>query len=158
MTNQYLTILIESLQKKLKVLDEIHGFNEKQYQMFKNNQVSLDDFDRYVDEKGKLIETLSKLDDGFEMIYDKIAEEVIGNKERYASQIKVLQQLIREVTDKSVSIQAQEARNKSAVEQYFRREKQEVGNKKRSSAAAMNYYKNMSNTNVVPPQFMDKKK
>lgn len=158
MTNQYLTILIESLQKKLKVLDEIQGYNEKQYQMFKDNQVSLDDFDRYVDEKGKLIEALSKLDDGFEMVYDKIAEEVVGNKENYATQIKVLQQMIREVTDKSVSIQAQEARNKDAVEQYFRREKQEVGQKKRSSVAAMNYYKNMSNTNVVPPQFMDKKK
>ncbi len=158
MTNQYLTILIESLQKKLKVLDEIQGYNEKQYQMFKDNQVSLEEFDGYVDEKGKLIEKLSKLDEGFEMIYDKIAEEVIGNKEKYASQIRVLQQLIREVTDKSVSIQAQEARNKSAVEQYFRREKQEVGQKKRSASAALNYYKNMSNTGVVAPQFMDRKK
>jgi len=158
MTNQYLTILMESLQKKLKVLDEVQGYNEKQYRMFQENQVSFEDFDRYVDEKGMLIEKLTKLDEGFEMIYDKIAEELIGNKEKYAGQIKVLQQLIREVTDKSVSIQAQEARNKSAVEQYFRREKQEVGQKKRSSAAAMNYYKNMSNTNVVPPQFMDKKK
>lgn len=158
MTNQYLTILIESLQKKLKVLDEIQGYNEKQYQMFKDNQVSLEEFDGYVDEKGKLIEKLSKLDEGFEMIYDKIAEEIIGNKEKYASQIRVLQQLIREVTDKSVSIQAQEARNKDAVEQYFRREKRDVNQKKRSASAAMNYYKNMSNTSVVAPQFMDQKK
>lgn len=158
MTNEYLTILIESLQKKMKVMDEIQVYNEKQYQMFKDNQVSLDDFDRYVEEKGKLIEKLSKLDDGFELIYDKIAAEVAGNKERYAGQIKVLQALIREVTDKSVTIQTQEARNKGAVEQYFRREKQNLGQKKRSSAAAMNYYKNMSSTNVVQPQFMDKKK
>ena len=158
MTNQYLTILIESLQKKLKVLDEIQAYNEKQYRMFRDNQVSLDEFDGYVEEKGRLIESLSKLDEGFEMIYEKIAGELLDNKDKYSSQIKILQQLIREITDKSVTVQAQESRNKSAVEQYFRREKQEVGSKKRSSAAAMNYYKNMSNTNVVPPQFMDKKK
>ncbi len=158
MTNQYLTILAESLQKKLKVMDEIRTFNEKQYQMFKDDKVSLEEFDGYADEKGRLIEELSKLDDGFELVYDKIAQEVVGNQEKYAAQIKVLQQLIREVTDKSVAIQAQEARNKSAIEQYFRREKMEVSQKRRSSTAAMNYYKNMSNTSVVAPQFMDKKK
>lgn len=158
MTGEYLTILIESLQKKIKVMDEIKVYNEKQYQMFQENQVSLENFDLYVEEKGKLIEKLSRLDDGFELIYDKIAAELADNKEQYAGQIKVLKVLIREVTDKSVALQTQEARNKTAVEQYFRQEKQKLGQKKRSSAAALNYYKNMSSTNVVQPQFMDKKK
>lgn len=158
MINQYLTILIESLQKKIMILAEIQVFNEKQFMMFKEDQVSLEEFDSYVDKKGELIENLSKLDEGFELVYDKIAEELNGNKEKYADQIKVLQYLIRKVTDKGVTIQAQEARNKSAVEQYFRREKQEVGQKKRSASAALNYYKNMSNTGVVSPQFMDRKK
>lgn len=158
MTGEYLTILIESLQKKIKVMDEIKVYNEKQYQMFQENQVSLENFDLYVEEKGKLIEKLSRLDDGFELIYDKIAAELANNKEQYAGQIKVLKVLIREVTDKSVELQTQEARNKTAVEQYFRQEKQKLGQKKRSSAAALNYYKNMSSTNVVQPQFMDKKK
>lgn len=158
MIDQYLTILTESLQKKIMILAEIQVYNEKQYLMFKEDRVSLEEFDGYVDKKGELIENLSKLDDGFELIYDKIAEELNGNKERYAEQIKVLQHLIRKVTDRGVSIQAQEARNKSAVEQYFKKEKQEVGLKKRSASAAMNYYKNMSNTGVVTPQFMDRKK
>ena len=81
-----------------------------------------------------------------------------SQKEKYKAQIKVLQNLIREVSDKGVSIQAQEARNKQLVEQFFKREKSQVSAKRKSTAAAINYYKNMSNTGVVTPQFMDRKK
>lgn len=158
MTNQYLAILIESLKKKSKVLDQIKEFNDKQGKMFKEDKVSLDEFDRYVEEKGKLIETLVQLDEGFEQLYERIAAEVVAEKEKYKSQIQILQELIREVSDKSVTIQAQEERNKQLVEQFFKREKSQVSAKRKSTAAAINYYKNMSNTSVVPPQFMDRKK
>ena len=158
MTNQYLSILIESLRKKSKVLDQIKDFNDKQCQMFKEDKVSLDEFDQYVEEKGKLIEMLMQLDEGFEQLYERIAQEVVANKDKYKAQIKQLQELIREVSDKSVSIRAQEARNKQVIEQFFKREKSRVGAKRKSTAAAINYYKSMSNTGVVAPQFMDKKK
>lgn len=158
MLNQYLTILIESLQKKSKVLDEISAYNERQSQLFKSGDASLETFDSLVEEKGKLIEALVKLDEGFETLYDRIAEEVATNKDLYADQIKQLQELIKKVTDQSVAIQAQEARNKEFVESYFRKQKQQLKSKKQSSVAAINYYKNMSRTSVVSPQFLDSKK
>lgn len=158
MTNQYLTILQESMEKKSKVLDEVQLYNEKQYQMFKENQVSLDDFDKYVEEKGNLIEQIEKLDEGFDALYQKISEEVVSKKELYADQIKILQVLIAEVTEKSVSIQAQEARNKALIEQYFKNQRQELKKSKQSNKAAYGYYKSMSNINTVDPQFLDQKK
>lgn len=158
MMNQYLTILIESLKKKVKVLDEIQKCNEKQADLFKVPDTSLDAFDGTVEEKSKLIEALVKLDEGFETIYARIAEEVASHKELYADQIKELQELIKKVTDQSVTIQAQEARNKELVEQYFRSQKNQLKAKKQSSSVAINYYKNMSKTSVVSPQFLDSKK
>lgn len=158
MINQYLTILIESLQKKSKVLEDIQKYNERQAELFKSQEVSLDAFDEVVEEKGKLIDALAKLDEGFETLYARIAEEVASNKDLYADQIKQLQALIAKVTEQSVSIQAQEARNKDLVEQYFRSQKQQLKVKKQSSAVAINYYKNMSKTSVVSPQFLDSKK
>lgn len=158
MLNPYLTILIESLQKKSKVLDEISAYNERQSQLFKSGDASLETFDSLVEEKGKLIEALVKLDEGFETLYDRIAEEVATNKDLYADQIRQLQEWIKKVTDQSVAIQAQEARNKDLVENYFRRQKEQLKSKKQSSQAAINYYKNMSRTSVVSPQFLDSKK
>lgn len=158
MINQYLTILIESLQKKSKVLDEIQRCNERQADLFKASDASLEAFDGTVEEKGKLIEALLKLDEGFETLCARIAEEVATHKELYADQIRQLQELIRKVTDQSVTIQAQEARNKELVENYFRKQKRQLKSKKQSSQAAINYYKNMSKTSVVSPQFLDSKK
>lgn len=158
MINQYLTILIESLQKKSKVLEDIQKYNERQSELFKSQEVPLDAFDEFVEEKGKLIDALAKLDEGFETLYARIAEEVASNKDLYADQIRQLQTLIKKVTDQSVSIQAQEVRNKELVESYFRRQKEQLKSKKQSSQAALNYYKNMSKISVISPQFLDSKK
>ena len=87
-----------------------------------------------------------------------MAEQLDGNREKYAAQIKALQGLVTEVTDTSVQIQAQEARNKKLIEDYFRKEKEGIRMGRKSSQAAIGYYKTMSKTAVMPPQFLDSKK
>ena len=87
-----------------------------------------------------------------------MAEQLQGNREQYAVQIKRLQGLVAEVTDTSVQIQAQEARNKKLIEDYFRKERDGIRNGRKSSKAAINYYRNMSKSAVMPPQFLDSKK
>lgn len=151
----YLSILEESLQKKLKLLDEIQVYNEKQQQIFSSATVDMDMFDEAIAEKGSLVERVVKLDEGFEKLYANVAEELKGNRVKYAEQIKKLQQLIQQVTDKSVSVQAQEARNKALVEAYFAKEKKQIGQGRRSSAAAYNYYNNVRKAAAAEPQFMD---
>lgn len=155
--DNYLRILEESLHKKLQVLEQIENYNEKQRQIFESDQVDLDQFDASIEEKGELIAQVSKLDEGFETLYANLAEELKGNREKYAGQIRVLQQLVREVTDKSVSVQAQEARNKALIEEYFAKEREGIRKGRKSSKAAYDYYRNMSRPTYMTSQFMDSK-
>ena len=52
MTGNYLTLLEESLRKKLLVLDEIQQYNLKQQEIFQSGEADMDRFDEYVEEKG----------------------------------------------------------------------------------------------------------
>lgn len=158
MTENYLNILEESLQKKLQIMAEIREYNLKQQEIFQSENADLEKFDEYVDRKGELVEQLTVLDNGFEALYQKVSAELSDNRERYAGQIKRLQALVTKVTEESVSIQAQEARNKKLVEQYFSKQREGIRSGRVALKAAYSYYKNMSNTNHVPPQFMDSKK
>ena len=154
----YLKILEDSLQEKLSVLDEISKYNQEQEKLLKKQDVSLEELDDNMSKKDELIEKLTGLDQGFETLYERIHEQLLGGKDAYKAQIKKLQDLISQVTEKSVSIQAQEARNKKLIEKYFSGERARLKNDRQTSVAAYNYYKNMSNTNVMPPQYMDQKK
>ena len=158
MTGNYLTLLEESLRRKLHVMAEIRQYNLRQEEIFRSENVDMDKFDEYVTEKGELIERLTSLDNGFEKLYAQVAQELKGNREQYAEQIKALQGLVTEVTDTSVALQAQEARNKRLIEDYFKRERDSIGRNRKSSKAAINYYKNMNKSSVVMPVFMDDKK
>ena len=158
MLNNYLNILEDSLKKKIEILERIDEVNRVQSDLLKGEQADLENFDRCVDEKDLYIKELEKLDEGFDTLYEKIKQELLGNKAQYADQIKRLQKLITEITDRSVSIQAQESRNKALVEKYFAEQRKELGQVRKSSKAAYGYYQNMSKSNTVPPQFMDKKK
>lgn len=158
MIENYLDILADSLQKKLIVLNKIEDENNQQAQMLKSDSFPYDEFDAAIDRKGELIEELTALDDGFDALYQRIREQLQDNRDKYKGQIAGLQKLVKEVTDKSVAVQAQEARNKQLVEAAFAKEKGSVKFSKLNSKAAYGYYKNMSKGNVVIPQFMDKKK
>lgn len=158
MIDNYLEILEQSLEKKLLILDEIEDYNNKQEKLLKQEKVSMEELDANMMQKDGLIQKLTELDGGFETLYERIREQLSAGKDAYKEQIKRMQTLITRVTEKSVSIQAQESRNKKLVEDYFRREKSEIRQGRKASKTAFNYYKNMSNTNVVPPQIMDQKK
>ena len=158
MTENYLTLLEESLRKKLQVMADIQAYNLRQSELFQSNSADLDKFDEYVEEKGRLVDRLTELDNGFEKLYAKVAAQLEGNRALYATQIRTLQGLVKEVTDTSVAIQAQEARNKKLIEDYFRKEREGIRDGRKSSKAAINYYKTMSKSAVVQPAFMDSKK
>jgi hypothetical protein len=68
-----------------------------------------------------------------------------------------MQKLITEVTEKSVSIQAEEERNKALIESRFNREKNRIKSGRSSSRVARDYYNNMNKLNHIDSQFWDKK-
>lgn len=158
MIGNYLNVLEDSMQKKVQVLTEIQEFNNRQQELFQAENVDMSMFDSYVEEKGRLIEKVTALDEGFESLYAGVAEELRENREQYREQILRLQELVSRVTEMSVAIRAQEARNKKLVEQYFASQRSSICKGRRYSKAAYDYYKNMNSSAAVPPQFMDKKK
>lgn len=153
-----LTILSESLDKKLEVLHKIQDYNKRQEEIFSAEKVDMSLFDDAVEEKQRLIDEVVRLDDGFEIMYEKLAKELEGNKERYAVQIRELQKKVSQVTELSVSVQAQEARNKKLVESYFAKERAGLGQRRKNAKSAFDYYKSMSGAGYVQPQMYDNKK
>lgn len=154
----YLQVLEESLIKKRDVLNRMEILNKEQEILLKKSDLSEEEFDKSIDQKGELIEVLNKLDEGFEKLYEQIRGQLYSGKEKYKDQISVLQRLIKEVMDKSVTIQAQEARNKQLADSYFLNARKDLQQGRRSSKIALDYYRNMSQSQVISPQFMDKKK
>lgn len=156
MENQ-LSILSESLDKKIRILEQIQKLNELQEQAFQKEEADLEAFDKAFDEKDPLIDSLLKLDDGFETMYERLSKELQENREQYKVQIRDLQKKIARVTDLSVSIQAQEARNKKLVENYFAKARDGIRQNRQSSKAAYDYYRNMSGAGMASARFMDSK-
>lgn len=158
MTENYLNILEESLEKKLQVMAEIQKYSLLQQEIFQSQDADIEKFDEYVDKKDTLLGELTALDDGFEVLYRNVSGELQDNREKYAEQIRRLQKLVSRVTEESVMIQAQEARNKKLVEDYFRRERAGIAKSRRSSKAAYDYYKGMSGSGIETSQLYDNKK
>ncbi|MBR2401183.1 MAG: hypothetical protein IKB01_00235 [Lachnospiraceae bacterium] len=154
---QYLSVLAEGLQKKNRILNKILQLNAEQANVIKKESL-MQEFDALVEEKGKWIEELNRVDQGFQSVYNRIRRELSEQKDMYKAEIATLQKLIQEMTDLSVKIETTEQKNKLAVEQYFRNQRQAIGNNKKSLKAANDYYKSMSRVNYVDPQLMDQKK
>ena len=62
MTGNYLTLLEESLKRKLQVMAEIQKYNLRQQEIFQAGEADMDKFDEYMEEKGRLIDRLNALD------------------------------------------------------------------------------------------------
>lgn len=157
MSENYVDIMLQSLKKKEQVLKAIIDENLKQREILEDVNGDAEAFDATVDAKAALIEQLEQLDSGFEKLFARMKEELEGNKEKYAGQIREIQRYIRSVTDKSVEIQAQEARNKDLMTSKFAGIKKQAKTLRRSSAVASEYYRTMARLNYVDPQFMDGK-
>ena len=156
MLENYLEILTDSLKKKSTVLDEIMQYNSDQENLLRQESISLEELDANMELKDGLIQKLVQLDDGFETLYERIKEQLLTQKDQYKAQIGQMQELISQITEKSVSIQAQEARNKGMIENYFARERGQLRQSRQVSKAAYGYYKSMSNG--VSSQLLDQKK
>ena len=156
--HSYIEILLQSLNKKSSVLDRIMEANEEHAQIAAAKDFDPEAFDVIFDKKDELIKELEQLDRGFNTVYARVKEELIGNKEAYKEEIAKMQALITEITDKSMNIQATEKRNKEALMSRMDMVKREIYQAKNTKKVATSYYKNMNGLNYVEPQFMDRKK
>ena len=154
---QYVKILVESLEKKKKILQALQEENKKQEEAIKKNS-DTGEFDRIVEYKGQLIRELEILDNGFENVYNRIKDELLAEKAAYRNEIAAMQKLIEEIMGLSVSVQTTEQRNKQLVEGYFSYARGKIRQAKKSVRVANEYYKSMSRGGYSDSALLDKKK
>ena len=156
-TDNYVSIMVDGLKKKILILNQIIGFNYKEKQLLQNEPFDMDDFDVNMKEKATVLDQLILLDDGFAAVFNRVKVELDNNKHQYEDQIKQMKILISKVTELSVKIQSEEARNKELAHKQFSSIKKEVKLANRSERMASQYYKAMNMVDTEP-QFLDKKK
>jgi hypothetical protein len=150
--------MIESLEKKLDVLDSISKIDKRQYECSVAKPFDMEGYNKIMDEKGVLIDELNRLDEGFTSTYEIVRKEVQDNPERYRERILKMQELVQQAVDKGVSLEALEKRNKSAMEAALSMKHKELKQRKVSKDVAMKYYKAVSKINNIDPQLLDKRK
>lgn len=151
-------VLVESLEKKSRILDEIIRENETQELLFRQEALDVGALDVSLERMGELTEKLDLLDEGFEAVYDRIRGDLMDNKQVYRAEIKRMQELIAEITEKVVSINAVRMRNKQRAEQQFKKSREQIGMATSKMRVSKNYYNSMNNLHYVSPQFYDSKK
>lgn len=153
----YIQVMIQSLNRKIEVLEKIIGYTQEQEHVLKE-EVDLDQFGDLIDEKQKWIEQLNLLDAGFEKLFERVKEEIQLHREQYHEEIVQMQGLIKKITDLGVVLQTSELRNKVRFEQYSANKKKEIREFKMSNTSASKYYQNMANQHQGQSYFLDKKK
>ena len=154
----YIEMMIDSLNKKIAVLEEIESLNNEQKLLFEQGaDMDEEAYDRSIERKSYLIDELLRLDDGFVSLFENVKKQMGDNRSEYASEIKLIQNKIRRITDLSGTIEVTEKRNKAAAEKYFNESRLRIKESRQNSGAAIKYYQNMRGKNNIKPQFFDSK-
>lgn len=157
-SKQYVRMMIESLEKKSEILSQMMVLNAKQAALIEKEQCEGEDFEHILNEKAELIQLLNRMDEGFEALYGRMRDSLNGQKELWQEEIIRLQELIGEITDKSLAVQAGEERNRRAIETQFAAIRSNMQRSRTANRVAADYYKSANKMNFSDPQFMDKKK
>lgn len=154
----YIKIMIDSLQKKVIILDKIIAINEHQAEIIIDIKKNMAEYDATLDEKQLLIDELNILDEGFQTLYNRVQEEIVNNADAHKDDIREMQKYITLITEKTVEVQTKEEKNRQIISQQFSLFRQEVKQFKQNKQATSQYYNTMQNTGYITPQFLDKKK
>ena len=154
----YIRMMLDILSKKESCLKELLELTTAQESNLKGEEFDEDGFEGLIKQKGDLLRKLEEYDEGFQAIYNRVAEELQNNKEEHKEQILEMQRLITGITDLSVKLTALEEKNKTALEVLFREKRQNIRQFKVSKQTADKYYKNMIGMQTGASYFMDQKK
>lgn len=160
MENQktYIHILLNTLTKKNNILTELEKLTLSQKECLSAEPMDFNLFDEIMEQKEEFIYQLNQLDEGFEIVYTRVKEELGSNREKYKQEILSLQQFITQITEKSVQLQSLEVQNKLKLEIVLHNKKTEVRTYKANNQSVSSYYKNLANQSVGESFFVDKKK
>lgn len=155
----YVLILRDSIANKVHVLESLIELTKKQGKLARSGITDVREFDKILEEKGRQIDMLNMLDDGFTGIYDKVKEELAINTEEYKEELLQIRELINTTTSLGTKLEGLEYENKMYIEAFFAGKKSEVKKFKKSKNMSESYAKNMVNKHLEQSSyFVDKKK
>lgn len=147
MNENYVDIMLQSLKKKVTVLNQIIELNRQQKILLDDPNLPPESLEQNLSDKDQMIRKLNELDKGFEELYNRVKDELQAQRAQYVSQISQMQDLIKEITEKSAMIQTQELRNKEKAMQKFSGIREQVKGVRNSQKVVKQYYQNMMKQN-----------
>lgn len=154
----YINVLIMSLKKKITILEKVEKTVSTEGDLLKNSNTTVDQLSLIDDEKVEQLAELDKVDEGFQRVYERVKEEFADNKYKYEEEIKIMQGLIKTISDFTAKIQAQEIRNKQLMDLYIQRKKQEVRAFKVNHRSASTYTSHLADRTSGQSYFFDGRK
>lgn len=154
----YVNILIESLNRKKRYLEDVLKLTNKQTILAYEENFQEDKFDEILDQKDILINNINEIDKGFSSIYERIRMEINLDKELYKPEIKIMQEQIKKCVELGMEIQVVEGRNKSKLEQIFSNSFKSIRTKANSNRVSKSYISTMANGQIFESNFYDRKK
>ena len=154
----YTQILIETLKKKKTALEHIKEITGRQTGLLAEEKLDVAAFDTLIEEKNVYIETIQELDEGFQMTFDRVREELNANQATFRQEIEQMQDLIKAVMSLSMEIETAEQRNKLAFEQSVSRARNSIRDRRVSSQSVTKYYQNAMGSTGAGSIYLDKKK
>ncbi len=160
MTNMdYIVMLRESLEKKVDVLRVLQIRNKEQAAILQNPNATPDELEDNINKKSELIDRIVMLDDGFQQLFDKVKVIIEEDRDTYADEIKLMQDLIRRITELAADVETSEYKNREYAKAKFAGIKKDAREIKKNSDVVSSYYKSMmSPATTADPAFVDKKK
>lgn len=158
MVGQKLDLYENNLNKKIVLLQEMTGILDRQMQLFESPDMQPEELDLCMEKQGVLTEELEVLNEESDELYSYFQAADIGNGLSDVSKIAKIKELLSRLAGEYTQLQDKEQGVRKQMEEFFQKERKNFGAGRRSSKAALNYYRNMSGSTVVPPQFMDRKK
>ena len=145
----YIQILEDSLESKIDLLRRLQVLCQEQAEILKDPNATPEAFEENIEEKGKLIDRLSALDQGFDAFFAKVKDQLENNRDQYRDSIAHM---------RSSNLQVLEKQNSELARAKFSQIRTQTKEIRQSRKVVNSYYQNMMKMNTVDPQFMDRKK
>lgn len=156
-SKDYIQILKDTLDHKYQVLTKLVNLTKNQGMIIAESDFDMDAFNQLMNQKEIYLTQMNQLDEGFEIVYQRVGELLKGHKEEYREDIIYMQNTLKQLTDISMELQQLEQENQSNLSLLFSGKRKELHEYHKSRNIASAYYKAMSNTQVLDSVFLDKK-
>ena len=150
--------LEQNLLNQNNLLDRVHELCDRQIALLDNPEMDAEEFDACMDEQDGLLQEFDELNEEMDRLYESLKSEQLSLDGPYAVQVKSMRTLVSAIMQSFNSLQQKEQLKKQKLEAYFDCERKNFASGRKTSKAALDYFKNMNRSNVIPPQFMDQKK